>query len=391
ADPATRAYEIQELSVDNGHVILTGRVDSYRERTLVAQVVKSVDGVRGIDNRVEVSPKLVRSDDELKAEIETTLEWDLFVDDGLIEVEVEDGVVSLTGTVGSAAEKWRATTTAWVTGVKEVDASGLNVERWARDEDLRRRKYAARSDEEIRAAVEDALARDPRVLAFPLSVYVDGGNVTLRGIVDNLRARHAAEQDARNTVGILRVSNRIKVRVTPGLNDEDIRSDVVQAFIRDSVVESYEIDVRVVGGKVTLSGQTDSYFEKFHADDVVSGVEGVVSVENRIVVDHDRPRTVYDPYVEPESFPDGYGEYYYEGPSSTDLRPDAEIAEEVKDELWWSPFVDSDHIDVSVDDGVVTLRGTVDSWAEARTAIENAYEGGARRVTNELTVSPSSS
>jgi osmotically-inducible protein OsmY len=48
--------------------------------------------------------------------------------------------------------------------------------------------------------------------------------------------------------------------------------------------------------------------------------------------------------------------------------------------------VDSDEIAVSVKDGVATLRGLVDDWAEQRTAIENAYEGGALSVRDELTV-----
>jgi osmotically-inducible protein OsmY len=44
--------------------------------------------------------------------------------------------------------------------------------------------------------------------------------------------------------------------------------------------------------------------------------------------------------------------------------------------LWWSPFVDSDDVNVTVDDGVVTLTGAVDSWSEYNAAANNAYEGG---------------
>ena len=54
--------------------------------------------------------------------------------------------------------------------------------------------------------------------------------------------------------------------------------------------------------------------------------------------------------------------------------------------LYWSPFLDADQITMTVDDGVVTLRGTVDSWQERKTAGRQVYQAGARRVINELDV-----
>jgi osmotically-inducible protein OsmY len=51
--------------------------------------------------------------------------------------------------------------------------------------------------------------------------------------------------------------------------------------------------------------------------------------------------------------------------------------------------VDSDAITVIVEDGVVILKGTVDSWSEYAAAREDAYEGGALRVINDLRVAES--
>ena len=48
--------------------------------------------------------------------------------------------------------------------------------------------------------------------------------------------------------------------------------------------------------------------------------------------------------------------------------------------------MDSEEVGVSVKDGIAILFGTVDSWAERLDAIENAYEGGARSVRDELKV-----
>lgn len=383
-DPATEAYEL-DVMVSNGRASLSGTVGSWAEKELAAKVAKSVNGVVAFDNNIDVEYKTTRSDYEIQNEIEKALEWDVLVDDGLIDVAVVDGEVELTGTVGSAAEKWRARTKAWVAGVKEVDHSRLEVSRWARDDDLRQHKFVVRPDSEIRHAVEDALARDPRVSSFNVETYVDDGVVTLRGVVGYLNAKRAAEQDAMNTVGAIRVENRIKVRPTSVMEDLEIESDVIEALVRDSTVEGYEVDVDVINGKVFLNGEVDSYFEKFHADDVASRVPGVISVRNNIDVEYDDPMTVYDPYVDSFYYPYGYG-WYEDRTQRTTLRSDAAIKEDIEDELFWSPFVDADDVFVTVEDGVASLTGTVDSWAEERAAIENAYEGGATIVDNDLVV-----
>jgi osmotically-inducible protein OsmY len=65
---------------------------------------------------------------------------------------------------------------------------------------------------------------------------------------------------------------------------------------------------------------------------------------------------------------------------------DFRIAQEIRDQLFWSPFVDDTDITVSVDDGEATLTGTVDSYMEYGAAQDNAYEGGAIFVDNDLVV-----
>jgi len=100
-------------------------------------------------------------------------------------------------------------------------------------------------------------------------------------------------------------------------------------------------------------------------------------------VDADATTTLSDPYIDPYTFSVPVDPYYK---PDIGLRTDAEMKEDVEDELWWSPFVDSDDVSVSVDQGVVRLEGRVDSWSELRAAVENAYEGGAYSVDNDLIV-----
>jgi len=377
ADPATDSYEV-ETTVVNGEVTLTGEVDSWQERELAGTVAKNVQGVTGLDNRISVTFDGDRPDYEIQAEIERRLTWDVRVDDGLIDVSVDGSEVTLDGVVGSAAEKRHAATLAWVGGVVAVDDSGLEVESWARDERLRQDKYAQKSDEEIGQAIRDAFLYDPRVLSFNPEVDVRGGTVTLTGVVDNLQAKRAAAQDARNTVGVFRVKNLLKVRPVETPSDEQIAQELQQSLVRDPHTESYEITVLVNDGEANLYGTVDSFFEKTRATDVAAGVEGVLAVDNNLEVE---PDTEYAYEYTPYSW-----EVVTTNAGTVDPIEDWEILDDVNDQLFWSPFVDSDEVTVTVSDGVATLTGTVDTWSERRAAEENAYEGGALSVVNELEV-----
>lgn len=384
-DPATDSYEVG-VEASDGVVTLSGTVDSFREKQLCETVAKGVKGVLDTKNQISVNYKTERPDSEIAADVRKTLQWDEFVDNGLLDVSVDGGAVELTGTVGSAAEKRRATSLAWVAGVKSVDDAAVNVARWARDEDLRKSKYVHRSDAEVEKAVHDAMLLDPRVASFRVQADVLNGVVTLRGTVDNLAAKRAAAQDTRNTVGVWNVVNRLKVRPTGRSGDVAVANRVRDALERDPYVERHELTVHVRNGVASLYGHVDSDFEREQANDVVARTQGVVEVENHLAVQTGLGLRQYDPYVDPwmpHSRP-YYG--YWTGPYSYSALTDQQIEAEIEDELWWSPFVDGDEITVKVDDGVATLTGDVDSWSEFTSATENAYEGGAVRVRNRLQI-----
>ncbi|MFP4031370.1 MAG: BON domain-containing protein [Desulfococcaceae bacterium] len=383
-DPATKSYNV-DVAVSDGTVALDGTVQSWQERQLAEKVAAGVRGVTAVRNDLEVNYQADRPDGDIRNDIQEALRWDTLVDHGLIDVSVDDGEVTLTGTVGSAAEKSRAITDAWVANVTDMDATGLKVELWARDPSMREGKYADLSDETIRNALIRALARDPRVYSFNVRPEVDGGVVTLRGKVDNLKARRAAAEVARSTVGVHSVNNRVKVRTAADAarSDEAIEADIRAALTRDPFVDRFEIVVDSIGGVVSLAGTVDSYYEKSRADDVASRVDGVITVDNNLMVTDQLDPYAYNPYVD-DTYVYDYDWYDYQ-PAYT-FETDAEILDDIRGELFWSPFVDSDEVTVMVEDGVATLTGTVDSWSEYQAARENAYEGGATWVDNNLTV-----
>jgi osmotically-inducible protein OsmY len=385
-DPATESYEV-DVAVDGGVATLTGTVDSWQEQQLAIQVAKGVRGVTEVLDGIDVDYDHTRADQEIRQEILRTLRWDTLVDDALIDVAVENGRVTLSGTVGSAAEKERARLDAWTSGVQRVTVEDLDVHRWARDSDLKVDKYASTTDAEIREAVADAMLHDPRVLSFEIEPQVGAGIVTLRGTVDNLKAKRAAVMDARNTVGVVDVEDRIKVRSEVAISDGEIERAIAQALLRNPYLSHREIAVDVASGNVYLTGDVDTYFEKAQAEDVVSRILGVTKVHNDLEV-HDLAHTPgFDPYIDDYHL---WGYDWYDQRALSTLESDAAIQDSIESELWWSPFVDADEVQVVVEEGVATLTGVVDSWSEFRAATNNAYEGGAVRVDNELVVDPQS-
>lgn len=123
---ATDAYEIN--TGVSGHVVtLSGSVDSWQEKQLAEKVVKGVSGVWAVVNDIAVAEGEKRPDWEIRADIRSRLRWSARVDDALVDIQVKEGKVRLTGSVSSTAEKNTAIANAWVRGTRSVDAGGLAV------------------------------------------------------------------------------------------------------------------------------------------------------------------------------------------------------------------------------------------------------------------------
>lgn len=378
-DPATDLYEIK-VDVKDAEVTLSGTVDSWQEKQLSEFVAKGVKGVKSVKNDIIVSYSIIRPDNEIKNDIEQSLKNDVRIDNALIKVKVNKGNVKLSGIVGSASEKSLAYSNAWTSGVKSVETKDLSVKEWARNEDLRKDKYVERTDLQIKVAVEDAFLYDPRVLSFNPEVSVRYGVVTLTGVVDNLKAKRAAAQDAKNVVGVFRVKNYLKVRPAFIPEDNTLETNLENALFKSPTVSKWKIDVTADNGVVYLNGTVDSYFEKSQAEDIASKTKGVVAVENNLRVFDNNDYYYYNYY--------GWNSYLplYQIDIGSDYKPDSEIKEDIASELWWSPYVNRNEVKISVSDGEATLEGTVDTKREKLYAEINALEGGATKVVNNLVV-----
>ncbi|MDT7043728.1 BON domain-containing protein [Candidatus Nitronereus thalassa] len=355
-DPATEKYDL-EVQVQNKTATLSGSVNSWAAGNLAEKIASGARGVHEVVNNIEVSYEGKRSDGQIADEIQKRLQTDVWINADGLDVSVRDGRVWLSGVVGSASEKRRARNNAYVMGVKSVDDSQLFVKWWAKGNMRRTKTFDMLSDDTIKEHVQLALAYDPRVFWFSIDIAVEDGVVTLQGTVDNLNAKHSAQETARHTRGVLWVNNYLKVRLPEYPDDEEIKRRIETLIAIDPDLEPFTIDPLVHDGKVTLRGTVGSYYERRLAEHLAARVKGVLEVKNNLVI-----------------------------PDSWEWTPDAVIQQDIEDELWWSPFVDSDDITVTVEHGIATLRGTVNSWFEYEAALENAKEGGARLVESQLTV-----
>ncbi|MGJ3253807.1 MAG: BON domain-containing protein [Elainellaceae cyanobacterium] len=377
ADPATESWELSATTED-GIVTLTGTVDSWQEQQLATRIAKGIRGVQGIENEIDVSYEVFRSDAEIQEEVERAIEWDARINAGEIDVAVDDGIVTLNGLVGSAYEKSLAVADAYVAGVRSVDDAELDVEPGLQNTPSRTTLLSSATDSDIQNAVTDALLYDPRVSSFAIDVTVDEGVATLTGTVDNLKSKRAAAQDAANTVGVWHVENNIRVEAGAEIADERLSSNITEALSRDPYVEAREILVSVNDGVVTLTGVVDSYFEKWQAGDLAARIAGVVSIDNNLAVDYEQLSFDVDFYDwDPIANDFDYRQF---------AKTDTELANDILDSIYWSPYVETEGVNVSVEDGVATLTGTVETWYERNEATEEAFEAGASAVVNQLDV-----
>ena len=380
-DPATASYAIS-VTADDGIVTLNGRVASWQEKQLAGYAVESVKGVMKLVNDLQVNYNIKRPDIDIEEDIIGVLNNDIRVNDGLIDVSVHNGNVILAGIVGSLTEKYQARADAWVGGVVSVNADSLDVEAWALDERLRQNKFAVRSDSAIKKAVQNTFLYDPRLNAYNPAVEVSNGIVTLTGQVNTVKAKNSAEEDAKNVVGVFAVKNYLKVRPDVIPSDINLEETLENAFSRDSYLGGLNIAVNADNGVVYLSGYVNNYFEKAQAENIADQTTGVIAVRNDIQLFNGNQPTgyIYNNYDWNTFYP-----FYYEG-IYRQPKTDWEIKESIQDQLWWSPFVNENQINITVDNGRAVLTGAVDTEKEKYYAGIAAFKGGAQSVENDLKV-----
>jgi osmotically-inducible protein OsmY len=216
---------------------------------------------------------LMKSDSEIKRDVEEELRWDPDLDTTDIAVTVKNGVVTLVGFVKSYLDKYEAERAAKrVSGVVGV----------ANDLEVRLPSLNEVPDPEIaRDAVAAIKSRLP--LSWEkIKVTVKDGWVTLEGQLEWQYQRTTAEKAVTGIKGVKGVTNAIQLR--PTAQPTDIKQRIMEAFKRNAEVDANRIEVETHGSEVTLKGSVRSWIEREEAERAAWAAPGVTKVDDRIVV-----------------------------------------------------------------------------------------------------------
>ena len=230
ADPRLgHSFKLSCISVEgDGTLALEGEVSSVAEKKLAVLLAARATGASGIVDRVRVRPVAPVGDKEMRAQLRATLATDVdFIDldvreditpgivatefkpvasaaggaRGRIDIEVEEGVIILNGSVPTLVRKRLAGALAWrIAGARDV-LNGLVVEPSEED-----------GPDRLEEAVRVVLERDPVFDAAQIKVGVRGRVVRLTGLLRSQNARRAAVNDAWTVFGVDEVIDEIEVR-----------------------------------------------------------------------------------------------------------------------------------------------------------------------------------
>ena len=223
---------------------------------------------------------MAKSDSEVQQDVLRELRWDPRVEETEVGVEVEGGVVTLTGTVSSWAKRMAAQDAAHrVAGVLDV----------ANDVKVKLPGDLVRTDTEIAQAVRRALEWDALVPHERIRSTVSNGWVTLEGNVDSWTEREDAERAVQNLVGVRGVSDTLTVLSAKPVLPERVREAIENALERRAEHEAKRIKVEVTStGTVTLTGQVRSWAEKRATLGAARFAPGVRSVEDHLEINSSR-------------------------------------------------------------------------------------------------------
>jgi len=216
-------------------------------------------------------------------------------------------------------------------------------------------------DEVIKKDVVDELFWDNRIDASQINVSVENGVVTLTGEVPAYSVLSIAKSAVFNIEGVSDVIDNLVVRYAapPGIpTDSEIKTRAENILNWDPTIDEDSLDVSVHDGVVTLEGTVEGYWKKWQVKDRVSGIRGILGIEEKLAVVPSRRIT------------------------------DEIIARDIIKSMDRDLLVETENVTVEVENGVAKLFGEVPGWLSRRAAETDAsYTSGVIDVRNELRVS----
>lgn len=215
----------------------------------------------------------MKSDSQLQQDVMDELQWEPRIDHANIGVAAKDGVITLSGFVGSYAEKIAAEKVA----CRVKDVRGL-----AEEIEVRLPGDAKTADPEIAKRIADMFEWSALVSKHKIGIKVEDGWVTLSGAVDGYYQRKAAGELVSRISGVRGVSNRIEIKSAP--SPADVKDRILAAFRRNADLDASAITVTADGSTIRLGGKVHARYERQIAEQAAWSAPGVSRVEDNILV-----------------------------------------------------------------------------------------------------------
>jgi osmotically-inducible protein OsmY len=215
----------------------------------------------------------MRSDPEIRDDVEAELRYDPDMAKADIAVSVKDGVVTLAGFARSYFQKWEAERAAKrVKGVRAV----------ANDLEIRLPSVDSRPDPEIAREAVQALGTALPYSGEKFTVTVKDGWVTLEGEAEWQYQREQAEAAVRRIRGIKGITNLIQLQAKAPV--ATVKRMIEDALKRSAEIDAQNIAVEAEGDKVILKGKVRSWAERQEAERAAWRAPGVRKVEDQITI-----------------------------------------------------------------------------------------------------------
>jgi osmotically-inducible protein OsmY len=216
----------------------------------------------------------MRTDKEIRQEVEEELDWDPQIGTRDIAVAVREGVVTLAGFVLTWGERAQA----------EADARHVpGVAGIANDIEVRLPLIGRKPDPQIAREVIAGLQRELPVICEQLCVRVADGRVTLEGEVGWHYERGRAEQVVRRIKGVRSLSNELVAK--PQIVPLEIKRKIEAAYKLNAEIDADAISIDTAAdATIILTGSVRSPAERDAAERSAWSVPGVRRVDNRIEV-----------------------------------------------------------------------------------------------------------
>jgi osmotically-inducible protein OsmY len=216
----------------------------------------------------------MKSDTQLRRDVEDELAIEPSVDATAIGVAAEDGVVTLSGHVASYSEKLAA---------ERCAAQVLGVSAVVSELDIKLPGSSRVTDEDIARAAMSALAWNALIPRDRIKIGVGSGWITLEGDVDWHYQKAAAHDAVCHLRGVTGVTDKIALR--PASVSNAVKAHIESALARRFGKRLEHITIETRGDHVILRGTVASLSERAEVERAAWTTPGVCHVDNNLAIE----------------------------------------------------------------------------------------------------------